>query len=110
MSTTSQTLKIQLLQSMDFFKLLDSKTIEALALESEEITLDPYEVLFKEGEPGDSMFVVLSEALAVEREDAVIAKKVDGDHVGEMALIESRPRVATVKVLSKTSLLKLSKR
>lgn len=109
-TTTSQTQKIQLLKSMDFFKLLDSKTVEALALECEEIMLDPYEVLFKEGEPGDSMYVVLSGALAVEREDAVIAKRVEGDHVGEMALIESGPRVATVKALSKTKLLKLSKR
>lgn len=109
-TTTSQTQKIELLKSMDFFKLLDSKTIEALVLECPEISLDPYEILFKEGETGDSMFVVLSGALAVEREDAVIAKRVEGDHVGEMSLIESGPRVATVKALSKTNLLKLSKK
>ena len=95
---------------MDFFRLLDSKTIESLAQECEEIVLDPYDVLFNEGELGDTMFVILSGDLAVERQDAVIAKRVKGDHVGEMSLIESRPRAATVKALSKTNLLKLSKR
>ena len=95
---------------MDFFQLLDSRTLESLAQECEEITLDSYDVLFKEGEPGDAMFVVLSGGLVVERQDAVIAKRVKGDHVGEMALIESGPRAATVRALSKTNLLKLSKR
>ena len=108
-ATTSNSEKINLLKSMDFFKLLDSKTLESLAQECEEIALDPYEILFKEGETGDAMFVVLSGGLAVERQDAVIAKRVKGDHVGEMALIESSPRVATVKALSKTNLLKLTK-
>ncbi len=109
-STTSNSQKVNLLKSMDFFRLLDSKTIESLAHECEEIVLDPYEILFNEGEQGDAMFVILSGELAVERQDAVIAKRVKGDHVGEMALIESGPRVATVKALSKTNLLKLSKR
>jgi diguanylate cyclase (GGDEF)-like protein/PAS domain S-box-containing protein len=95
---------------MDFFMLLDSESIESLARECEEMVLDPYEILFKEGEQGDAMYVILSGDLAVEREDAIIAKRVKGDHVGEMALIESGPRVATVKALSKTNLLKLSKR
>ena len=109
-STTSNSEKVSLLRSMDFFRLLDTSTLESLAHECEEIVLDPYEILFKEGEPGDSMFVVLSGGLAVERQDAVIARRAEGDHVGEMALIESGPRVATVKALTQTNLLKLSKK
>ena len=109
-ATTSNSQKVNLLKSMDFFELLDSKTVESLAQECEEVILDPYEILFREGEQGDAMFVILSGELAVERQDAVIAKRVKGDHVGEMALIESGPRVATVKALSKTNLLKLSKK
>jgi len=108
--TTSNSQKVNLLRSMDFFKLLDSTSIESLARECEEVVLDPYDILFKEGAQGDAMFVILSGELVVERQDAVIAKRVKGDHVGEMALIESGPRVATVKALSKTNLLKLSKK
>jgi diguanylate cyclase (GGDEF)-like protein len=108
--TISNSQKVDLLRSMDFFKLLNSESIESLARECDEIVLDPYEVLFKEGAQGDSMYVILSGDLAIERQDAIIAKRVKGDHVGEMALIESGPRSATVKALSKTNLLKLSKK
>ena len=109
-ATISKDQKVNLLKSMDFFRLLDSNALESLAIECEEVVLGPYEFLFQEGESGDSMFVVLSGELAVIREDAVIAKRVAGDHVGEMALIESRPRAATVRTLSNTNLLKLSKK
>lgn len=87
--------------------MLDTGVIETLALDCEEIMLNPEEILFKEGELGDAMFVILFGNLSVERQNTVIAKRVRGDHVGEMALIESGPRAATVKALTETYLLKI---
>jgi diguanylate cyclase (GGDEF)-like protein len=102
-------LKIDLLKSLDFFKPLDSEVIEALAHNCEEILLNPEEILFKEGEPGDAMFLILYGSLSIERQNIVIAKRVKGEYVGEMALIESAPRAATVTTYTKTHLLKISK-
>jgi len=102
-------LKIDLLKSLDFFKPLDSEVIESLALNCDEILLNPEEILFKEGELGDAMFLILYGNLSIERQNIVIAKRVKGEYVGEMALIESAPRAATVKALTETLLLKLSK-
>jgi len=105
---TSNSQKVILLRSLDCFKLLDSEAIESLALNCDEIILNPEEILFKEGELGDAMFVILFGDLSVERQNIVIAKRIRGDYVGEMALIESGPRVATVKALTETYLLKIS--
>ena len=105
---TSNSQKVILLRSLDCFKLLDSEAVETLALNCGEIILNPEEILFKEGELGDAMFVILFGDLSVERQNIVIAKRIRGDYVGEMALIESGPRVATVKALTETYLLKIS--
>lgn len=106
---SSNSQKVILLRSLDCFKLLDSEAIETLALNCDEIILNPEEILFKEGELGDAMFVILFGDLSVERQNTVIAKRVRGEHVGEMALIESGPRAATVKALTETYLLKISR-
>jgi len=102
-------LKVDLLRSLDFFKPLDLEIIESLVQNCEEIILDPEEILFKEGEPGDAMYVILYGGLSIERENTMIAKRRRGDFVGEMSLIESGPRAATVKALTKTYLLKILK-
>ena len=102
-------IKADILRSLDFFNPLGSEAIGELAESCEEIILNPKEILFKEGELGDSMYIILHGSLSIERQNIVIAKRRKGDHVGEMALIESGPRAATVKALSKTYLIKISK-
>jgi diguanylate cyclase (GGDEF)-like protein/PAS domain S-box-containing protein len=102
-------LKVDLLKSLDFFKPLDLEVIDSLAHNCEEILLNPEEILFEEGELGDAMFLILYGSLSIERQNIVIAKRERGEYVGEMALIESAPRAATVKTYTKTHLLKLSK-
>lgn len=55
------------------------------------------EVVMREGETGDELFIVLSGRIQVRHGDAVIATLSAGEHVGEMALIRSQPRSATVQ-------------
>jgi len=106
---SSNSQKATLLSSLDLFKILDSRAIQSLAVNCEEIILNPEEILFNAGEFGDAMFVILFGDLSIEKHKTVIAKRVRGDYVGEIALIESVPRTATVRALTKTYLLKISK-
>jgi len=101
--------KIDLLRSLDFFKALGSESVESLVHNCEEIILNPQEILFEEGELGDSMFIILDGILSIERQNTAIAKRMKGEYVGEIALIESGPRAATVKALTTIHLLKISK-
>jgi CRP/FNR family cyclic AMP-dependent transcriptional regulator len=53
-------------------------------------------MLFKSGDPGDAMFVVLEGALDILVGDRVVERSIRGDIIGEMALIEKSPRSGTV--------------
>ncbi len=67
------------------------------------------EILFREGEPGDAMFIIHSGAVQVYRESGeqpvALATLRGGDFFGEMALFDGRPRSASIRALEDTRLL-----
>jgi len=63
------------------------------------------EILFKEGETGSEMFILLEGELQVFKESRIIAVIRGGDYVGEMAIIETKPRSATVLTMAPSRLL-----
>ncbi len=59
------------------------------------------EVIFHQGDPGDSLHIIASGAVKIllpsaEGDEAIIATLHAGDFFGELALIEEHPRSATV--------------
>jgi hypothetical protein len=54
------------------------------------------DVIIKEGDRGDELFIVLSGVARVSRSEQVLTRLGAGEHFGEMALIRSVPRSATV--------------
>ena len=60
------------------------------------VTFSAGEVILREGEPGDHMYVVMEGDLSILISGTVIATASPGDIVGEMALINSETRTATV--------------
>jgi len=58
--------------------------------------LSAHEVLFREGEQGERMYVVLEGCVDILVGDNVIETASEGDIVGEMALIDNAPRSASV--------------
>lgn len=77
------------------------------------VIYEPGEVVFRQGEPGDCAYFVRDGAIEVVQSadgtDKVIAKLNSGELFGEMALINSAPRNATVRAVSKTTLAVLGK-
>lgn len=81
---------------------LSRMEINFLASLSKEKKLDPGEVLFYEGDEGDSMYIVLDGKVRISKNipgagEEALAIVQRGDYFGEMALIDDQPRSAEAK-------------
>jgi Fe-S-cluster-containing hydrogenase component 2 len=67
----------------------------------EQVSFDGGTVLFKEGDPGDGLYLLRSGSVTVSRalggRDVVLSYVAAGNYVGEMALVNDAPRMATVR-------------
>lgn len=70
----------------------------------------PGEVVIREGDNTDSMFVIVEGDVQIERSGKIVATLNRGAHFGEMGLLNQRPRSATVTVTSPTQILVLERR
>jgi hypothetical protein len=72
------------------------------------VALQPGEILFKEGDPGASMYVVRDGVLRIRSGSVVYEDVVRGGVVGEMGLVEKlMPRSATVYALTASELVEI---
>ena len=80
------------------------------------IDLDPGEILFREGEPGDYVCFIAEGSLDVMKESkeegryVTLATLSKGRSIGEMAIIDDFPRSATVKGHSRATLVILTRK
>jgi len=99
--------KLKRCREIDFLVPLGEEVLSRLVAEAREVRLDPGEVLFHEGDSGHAMYVVLEGGLLVYKDENPIAQPGPGTYVGEMALVESKVRSASVKAIQDTTLLEL---
>lgn len=93
---------------------LDAEARAAVEAESEWARLDGGAVLFREGDAGDSLYVLITGRLrvfvrAASGEDVLVAEIGRGEIVGEMALLTGAPRSATVLAVRDSVLIRLSR-
>jgi CRP-like cAMP-binding protein len=102
------------LASTDLLRDLDEGTFKSLEAELEWVSLDAGEVLMREGEVGDCLFVLLSGRLRVfiERDNGdelAVGEISPGEAVGEMAIIADERRSATVRTVRPSTLVRLTR-
>jgi CRP/FNR family transcriptional regulator, cyclic AMP receptor protein len=78
--------------------------------ESNPVTLKSGEVLFKKGDPAQSMYIVLSGELRIDDDGIVYESVSAGGLVGEMALIDRGPRSATITATTDASLAEIDEK
>ena len=100
--------RIALLQEIDLFRSFDVRELANLAETVEELYLPADAVLCTEGDPGQDMFILLEGALHIFKERRAITTLHPIDYIGEMAIIEEKPRSATVISSTPVKLLRIT--
>jgi uncharacterized membrane protein len=103
-----------LLADLPLFAALGSEELALLARVVEVRNLEPGQVLFKAGDPGEALYVVSSgemEISVVDRagQKIVLTGRHRGDVFGELAMLDEGTRTATATALIKTELLELDR-
>ena len=114
MSTKEQSpVMFDFLKKVPLFADLPDEDLESLCPRVEVVRLSPGEELFKEGSPGDRAYVIKEGELEVLKEssgrDVLLAVRHAGEVIGEMALMEESPRMASVRARSETMLYAVKK-
>jgi CRP-like cAMP-binding protein len=96
--------RILLLREIPIFADLSAEDLELVANIAREEWYPANIAIFHQGEEGKVMFVIVEGRLQVVRTvnnaEQTLAERGPGDFVGEMAVIESAPRVATLRTQS----------
>ncbi len=104
LKTVSVLERILLLREIPIFAELSAEDLELVANIAREEWHPANTAIFHQGEEGNVMFVIVEGRLQVVRTvhnvDQTLAERGPGDFVGEMAVIESAPRVATLRTQS----------
>jgi lysophospholipid hydrolase len=102
------------LRRSNLFEPDDSEVLRSLESELEMLTLYGGEVLFRQGDPGDFLCIVISGRVRVvlsagQAQETVVKELGPGELVGEMAVVSDQPRTATVHAVRDSQLAKFTK-
>ncbi len=101
--------RVDVLARTPIFAGLPRRLLGRLAAQLFEKTYLPGEVIFRQGDPGKGLFVVLAGEVEVLREAGLGSERLAvlraGSAFGEMALIDELPRSATTRAATSTRLL-----
>jgi len=105
---------LQFLREVRLFKDIAEPELTTLAQTLRERPLKRGQVLVREGEAGEEMFVVLRGSMVISkavtgRVEQVLARIGPGDFFGEMSLFDRSPRSATVQADADATLLVLDR-
>ncbi|MDH3256185.1 MAG: ATP-binding protein [Nitrospinota bacterium] len=98
-------MKLELLKKISFFKCLSPEVMQNIIAESKDIFLNDQEILFYEGSDNCNLYVILSGSILIAK-GPNYTKHVtilsEGECLGEISLIDQRPRSASAIALGDT--------
>ena len=101
-------LKQSILKSSGLFSEYPESTLKFLVKSCKEIRLKRGELLFSEGMSDKGMYIIISGQLSIFKMNKLIDTAGPGEYIGEMLLIDSKPRSASVKALEPVVLMEIN--
>ncbi|MFT3893575.1 MAG: cyclic nucleotide-binding domain-containing protein [Anaerolineales bacterium] len=96
LATLSLMDRILFLRRVPLFTALSPADLKQVAAIASEEEFSDGEVIAYEGEQGDAMFVIIAGEIRVCLNDVEVARRASGEYVGELAVINREPRMATL--------------
>jgi CRP/FNR family cyclic AMP-dependent transcriptional regulator len=87
--------KLQLLRAVPLFSACSKASLAQIARLVDEVALPAGRVLTQQGRYGNEFFVIVEGKVRIERDGRRIDVEGPGDFLGEIALLDHRPRTAT---------------
>ncbi len=105
--------EVELLRRIPLFAKIEPSKLKLLAFTSERLTFPTGSTLFRQGDPGDAAYIIISgdADIIVETPSGPlkVAQLHGNDFVGEIAILCDVPRTATVQAASPLTTLRISK-
>lgn len=101
--------KILFLKGVSLFKNISSERLSSIATIAKEVEFSKHDHIITEGDEGDSLFIIVEGRVKIIKGKDVIAELGPRDFFGEMAILDSEPRSASVVADSEIICLKISR-
>jgi CRP/FNR family transcriptional regulator len=98
---------LEALRNVPLFADLDERGLQAVAVLARETTVPADVPIMLEGEPGDAFYVILEGTVRIEKGGRAIRSMTSGGFIGEIALLDGRPRTASAVAVTDARLLRL---
>jgi len=95
------------LRSVPLFAAVGPEPLAELAERTAAVRFEAGEAIFAEGDEGDALWVILEGSVEIVAKGRVVATLRAPEHVGEMAILDGRPRSATARACTSLRLLRL---
>lgn len=101
--------KVLFLKSIDLFRALPGEELAQIAEIAEEVPVGVGGHVFAEGDAGDAMYIVVEGRVRVHTGQRTLAELGERECFGEMSVLDSESRSASVSAVTETLLLKLGR-
>lgn len=98
----------EFLRRVPIFAKCTAEEIGAVSSVAQESFFQPGQIIVTQGTPGQAFYLILRGRVEILRDVTSLGAFGPGDFFGEMALLDSAPRSATIKAIEETACLMLS--
>jgi CRP/FNR family cyclic AMP-dependent transcriptional regulator len=84
------------MRKVPLFRGMSTSALETVADRASETTFEDGETVTREGEPGNTFYIVTDGRLRVSKDGTLVSELGPGDFLGEISLVDGGPRTATV--------------
>lgn len=90
--------RIFLLEHVDLFEGIAVDDLVAIAAIAEEVSFDEGQLIYREGDQGDSMFVIVEGEVLLTKAGQAVLHLVEGETLGQVSFLDQGPRPVTARV------------